>query len=194
MIQKLVLNSINVSESILIDQIISLNEVFGEYESYIPGNEMNQLVWHIEHMQTTITYIDDFIIDLSYFLIDSVDIDELETTINKIKTKLALLDLKQISNYINQKDLTTQEYIFYIKCLAITLSESSHYNPIYFDVFCKALKHTEEAIRYHTVFALSYLDWLEFIPFLEQLLPNESHPDVKSAIQRLIEGHKKFLI
>ncbi|EAY31531.1 hypothetical protein [Microscilla marina] len=138
MIQKLVFDDADITEQEGINKIYSINEVLGEYESYISGDEMNQLVWYSDNKQTAIIYIDDFIIDLSYFLINSLGECQLETGINKIKTKVKLLNLDQITNILDQTSLTVQKYIYYTKCLIITLSESNDYHPIFFDILCKA--------------------------------------------------------
>ncbi|HAS46065.1 MAG TPA: hypothetical protein DCS93_36620 [Microscillaceae bacterium] len=193
MLKKYTLNDIGIPEMEVVDQIQGLNEILGKYESYIPGEEMNQLVWHNDTTQTTIYYVDDFIIDLSYFIIEYAQEAHVQKAIANIETKIKLFTQEQILDKLKDTQKSVQEYALFIKRLAVTLSESHDYDEALFEVFCTALKSPSELVRFHTIFALSYLNWLEFVPFLEKLIPLEKDPDVKNAMQRLVEGYQKFL-
>lgn len=142
-------------------------------------------IWITQDDQTGIHYIEDFLINIRYFLIEGKNQSQV---IEKIRASLDTYSEEEILE-MAKNAVEPDEHIRAIYYVGIMTKQT--YNPQYFKFFEAAFSHLDAEVRKAAILATVCAGWLEFREHLQRLQTNDPDPSVRERAHRTLENLAK---
>ncbi|MEH2039430.1 HEAT repeat domain-containing protein [Nostoc sp.] len=182
------LSRIIVKDAVSLEQVNAL--AWSENWSLLDFNPRTETspynkIWITQDEQTGIHYIEDFLINIRYFLVEGKNQEQI---IAKISSSIDTYDEKEIfemaENAVNQDN-----YIRAIYHIAILARQT--YNPKIFEIFNSAFTHADPEVRKAAILATVAIGWKEFRETLQGLQVNDPDLNVRERAHRTLQNLAK---
>ncbi|HEY0603508.1 MAG TPA: HEAT repeat domain-containing protein [Herpetosiphonaceae bacterium] len=139
-----------------------------------------QKIWTVPDHQTSVYYIEDFILNIRYFVVAG---DQPQPVIDQIQSGLEVysradvLELVETSRELNRRVLAIH------RVAGIAPHE---FDQEIFDCLQRAMRDPEVDMRRAAIFATTYAHWPEFQASLERLQASDDDPSVRELAEHVL--------
>lgn len=141
-----------------------------------------EIIWLTQTRQTRIHYIEDFLVDARYFLVEG---RELEDASQKIRSSVSTYtdeDIRRIAK--NAKERAEQIRAIYYAGIAAPL----RFDPEFFRMFEQASSSPDAEVRHALIVAIGYVGWKELHEILEHLRTTDLEESVREDAGIMLEA------
>jgi hypothetical protein len=150
-----------------------------------------EICWSVSDDRIRVHYIEDYISDVCYFLIEdrSMDPKELEGVVNKITNCVAVYNCQELFEML-EKAQNPQERISIL--YRVGIAAPSEYDPDFYRAFENALANPTPTIRLAAIEAASYITWDEMKQLITTIHRTDPDEDVRDQAGTLLAAYQKF--
>lgn len=148
-------------------------------------NNPHEIKWVTRDKQTSIHYMEDFLIEVNYILAKGKDANEV---IEQVRASLATYSEDDVRVMWEQATSPKQK-VRAIYFAAIAAPQK--YDPESFRFFERAFTDPDGEVRMAAIVASGYLGWPELKEILQQLTEGDPDADVRKNAQLMLEGMKE---
>ena len=146
------------------------------HEICYPSDEIPwSRLWLTQDKQTSIQYVEEYLTDINYFIIEGKDREEI---LKYICDSLDVVDLDEIKRILQNESYceeNSQEYLDAVYNLGLIATPGK---------FDRELSHEFPEVRYAGIMAINFANWREFAEPLERIKNTDSHPDVRELAEQ----------
>lgn len=151
------------------------------------GNEFDpwSRIWLTPDKQTSIQYVEEYLIDSKYFIVKGKDREKVFNHICNSLDVVSRDEVKQIlQKQANFKD-RPNEYLKAIYNLGL-IATPGYYEQELYILFEQNLFHIYSEVKYAVMIAMFFANWREFIEPLEYIKNRDSDPKIQELADRLL--------
>ena len=143
------------------------------------------LTWLTSGKETKIIYVEDYIVDFPYLIVDG---QEVESISKLIKSHFDIYSQAEIVQKV-QTARTEQEQIDAIFRLALVAPNK--FDSKFFELFQIGFNHASPEVRAKTLKACAYTEWKEFIPCINKIRNQDSDEMVKNQAEIISKAYQR---
>ena len=142
------------------------------------------LTWLTSGKETKIIYVEDYIVDFPYLIVDG---QEIESISKLIKSHFDIYSQAEIVQQA-QTARTEKEQVEAIFRLA--LIAPNKFDSKFFELFQIGFNHPSPEVRAKTLKACAYTEWKEFIPCVEKIRNQDSDEIVRNEAEIIFKAYE----
>jgi hypothetical protein len=163
-------------------------ELLGVFEADPDKGQAGQIVCSDPLTKCRCYYVEDYLIDLRYLILEGKKEKDLEEAIFKMKGIKLLAQEKiftLVSKAKNRKDL-----VLGLRMLAVISPKSFEEN--FFNHFLLGLQHKDPFVRHASLKIVTYPSWKEFNPIAKAMSENDPDPVVRETAEGFLKAYEQI--
>ncbi|MBW4608227.1 MAG: hypothetical protein KME22_13660 [Hassallia sp. WJT32-NPBG1] len=174
----------NVSEEEI--QHVALSQSWQLHDVILPTeNNPYEKIWFAADGQTSIHYIEDFLLNVRYIAVKGEKPGQVIEQIRQLLNTYSQEEIHQMVENATEPDDLIQA-IYYVGAAA-----TSMYDADMFKMFEHMLSHSNSEVRRSAIFATAYPAWKEFCKPLEKLQASDPELTVREYANLMLTSHIK---
>jgi len=163
-------------------------ELLGVFEADPDKGQAAQIVCSDPATKCRCYYVEDYLIDLRYLILEGKKEKELAENIFKAKG-IKLIIPEKIFSMVN-KAKTRKDLVLGLRMLAVISPEQ--YEENFFNLFMIGLEHKDPFVRHASLKIVTYPSWKEFNMVVKEMSKNDPDPVVKETAQGFLKAYEQI--
>jgi hypothetical protein len=149
----------------------------------------HEVIWKDNIEDVTIHYVEDFYIDIAYFVLNGDRLDSVVEDIQKALPNSQHQD--DFLKVLGDSQEVPEHLVPALYGLGLTAPES--FDPKIFSIFQQFLSHPRPELRAAVLTAIGYVGWPEFKALLEPVQQSDPDPEVRKDAEVMLAGFEQYL-